>query len=77
MDPIVTPMIVAGVIEVIAIPLTIFILEKIIGRRLDKFDSKREIARAEQAKTERKIIEQREAERDIVLAIARTMLLDN
>jgi len=77
MDPAVIQVVIAGVIEIIAIPLTVFVLERIIGRRLDKFDSKREIARAERVETERKIIEQRKAEQNIVLAIARTMLLDN
>ena len=48
-----------------------------IRRQLERFDAKREDARLAQAEAESKAIEQREAERSIVLAIARTMLLDN
>lgn len=73
MDQALTQAIVAGVVELLMLPLLLHIL----GKRLDQFDSKREEARVERAEAERVKIEQREAERGIVLAIARTMLLDN
>lgn len=63
--------------ELVLLPITVFIIKSIIGKRLDQFDSKREEARIERAEIERKKVEQREAERTIVLAMARTMLLDN
>jgi len=72
-----TQVIVAGVIELLMLPLLLFALKHLLGKRLDQFDEKREEARVERAENERKKIEQREAERGIVLAIARTMLLDN
>jgi hypothetical protein len=77
MDQAMTQVVIAGVIELLALPILVFVVKHVIGKRLDAFDEKREEARIARAKTERKIIEQREAERGIVLAIARTMLLDN
>ena len=77
MDQALTQVIVAGVVELVALPIMIFIIKRMLGKRLDDFDSKREEARLERAEAERVKIEQREAERGIVLAIARTMLLDN
>lgn len=77
MDQAITQVIVAGVVELVALPVMIFIIKRSIGKRLDQFDDKREEARVERAEAERKKIEQREAERGIVLAIARTMLLNN
>lgn len=77
MDQAITQVIVAGVVELVALPVMIFIIKRSIGKRLDQFDDKREEARAERAEAERKKVEQREAERGIVLAIARTMLLNN
>ena len=69
--------VIGGLFEVLALPVAIFILEKLIGARLDKFDHKRDEARHAQAESDRKAIEQREAERTIILAMSRTMLLDN
>ena len=77
MDQALTQVIVAGVVELVALPIMIFIIKRSIGKRLDQFDEKRDEARVERAEAERKKVEQREAERGIVLAIARTMLLDN
>ena len=77
MDQAITQVMVAGVVELVALPLMIFIIKRIIGKRLDQFDEKRDEARVERAEIERRKVEQREAERGIVLAIARTMLLDN
>lgn len=48
-----------------------------IKYKLEKFDSKREDARVERSEAERKGIKQREAERTIILAMSRTMLLNN
>lgn len=76
-DQAMTQVVVAGVVELLALPILVFVVKHVIGKRLDAFDEKREEARIARAETERKIIEQREAERSIVLAIARTMLLNN
>lgn len=62
-----------GIVNLIAFPLLLWLIK----RKLEKFDNKREDARIAQAEAERKIIKQREAERTIILAMSRTMLLDN
>lgn len=77
MDLIVMQVVVASAVELIALPVIIFVLEKLIGARLDKFDIKRDEARLARAEADRKAIEQREAERTIILAMSRTMLLEN
>lgn len=77
MDQALKTVIITGVIELLAVPVVVYLVKRAIGKRLDQFDGKREEARVERAEAERKKIEQREAERGIVLAIARTMLLDN
>ena len=77
MDQAVTQVAVAGVIELLALPILIFVVKRVIGKRLDSFDEKREEARVAQADAERKAVEQREAERTIILAMSRTMLLNN
>lgn len=77
MDQAITQIVVAGLIELIMVPLLLFALKHALEKRLNAFDEKREEARAERAENERKKIEQREAERGIVLAMARTMLLNN
>lgn len=77
LDPIVIQVVIGGLFEVLALPVAIFVLEKLIGARLDKFDHKRDEARHAQEESDRKAIEQREAERTIILAMSRTMLLDN
>ena len=76
-DPALKTAIVIGVVELLAAPIVVFMIKRAISKRLDSFDAKREEARVERAENERRKIEQREAERGIVLAIARTMLLDN
>ena len=73
MDPALRSAIITGVMDLIAFPLLLWFIK----RYLERFDANREQARIEQRETERKKIEQREAERGIVLAIARTMLLNN
>jgi len=77
MDQAMTQVVIAGVIELLALPILIFVVKHVIGKRLDAFDEKREEARIARAETERKIIDQREAERTIILAMSRTMLLNN
>lgn len=72
-DPIVFGAIAAFVAELIAAPLIV----AVIARKLNRFDEKRELARAERAEDKRREQDQRKAERNIILAIARTMLLDN
>ena len=77
MDPAFETALIIGVIELLAAPVIVFMIKRAISKRLDDFDERREEARAERAENERRKMEQREAERGIVLAIARTMLLDN
>ena len=77
MDPALRAVIITGIVEMLMVPVVVYLVKRAIGKRLDQFDSKREEARVERAEAERLKIEQREAERGIVLAIARTMLLDN
>lgn len=77
MDPALKTALIIGVVELLMVPIVVFVLKRAIGRRLDHFDEKRDEARMAQAEAERKIIEQREAERTIILAMSRTMLLDN
>jgi hypothetical protein len=64
---------IVGAVNLLAFPLLLWYIK----RHLERFDGKREEARVERAETERKAIEQREAERVIILAMSRTMLLDN
>jgi hypothetical protein len=64
-------------VSVIVTPLIIFVSQRALARRLDDFDQKRENARTEREEREEKDREQRDAEHSLVLAIARTMLLDN
>ena len=73
MDPIVMQALVAFVAELIAAPLIV----AFVNRRLNRFDEKREIAREERAKDKEQESRQREAESTMILAIARTMLLNN
>ena len=77
MDPALKTVIITGIVELLAVPVIVFLVKRAIGKRLDQFDEKREEARAERAENERVKQVQREAERTIVLSIARTMLLDN
>jgi hypothetical protein len=77
MDQTMTQVVAAGAIELLALPILLFVVNHVIGKRLDDFDRKRDDAREERAERERREAEQREAERSIVLAIARSMLLDN
>jgi hypothetical protein len=69
--------ILAFALNALITPLVLFVAQRALARRLDDFDQRREDARAESEDKERREAERREAERSIVLAIARTMLLDN
>jgi len=74
MESTITPaFFVMGMVNLLAFPLLLWYIK----RHLEKFDGKREEARLEQAKTEREAMERREAERVIILAMSRTMLLNN
>lgn len=77
MDPALRAVLITGIVELLAVPVIVFLVKRAIGKRLDHFDEKREEARVERAEVERRKIEQREAERTIILAMSRTMLLDN
>ena len=77
MDPVVLQMVAGVAAEIILLPLVLFVVKRVISKRLDAFDQKRELARFERAENKRREYEQRDAERTIVLAMARTMLLDN
>ena len=73
MEAITPALFAVGAVNLVMFPLLVWFIK----RYLERFDGKRDRARAEQAEAERKAVEQREAERSIVLAIARTMLLNN
>lgn len=66
-------LIAVGTVNLLMFPLLLWFIK----HRLEKFDHKRDMARIEQAEAERVAIKQREAERVIILAMSRTMLLDN
>lgn len=67
---------VTGIINLLTFPLLAWFAKRAIGKRLDAFDEKRDLARERQAEDERLAREQRDAERTIILAMSRTMLLD-
>ena len=77
MEAITPALIAVGAVNLLLFPLLLYLVKRFIGNRLDAFDEKREMARVAQSEDERMAREQREAERSIVLAMARTMLLDN
>lgn len=64
---------IVGAVDLLAFPLLLWFIK----RYLERFDGKRENARVERAELEHRKIKQREAERTIILAMSRTMLLDN
>lgn len=68
-----TNLIAVGAVNLLMFPLLLWFIK----HRLERFDNKREMARVERAEAERVAIKQREAERVIILAMSRTMLLDN
>ena len=73
MDAITPTLIAVGIINLLMFPVIAWLIKRSLGQKLDHMDEKRDEARAEQAEDKK----QREAERSIVLAIARTMLLNN
>ena len=73
MEAITPALIAVGVINLLMFPVIAWLIKRSLGQKLDHMDEKRDEARAEQAKDKK----QREAERSMLLAIARTMLLDN
>ena len=64
-DP-VSAWLIATVIEILMVPLMLFVFKRMVGKRLDTFDQKRDDAR-----------EQAAAERRLTLAMARSQLLEN
>lgn len=73
MDAITQQVIALAVLQLLMCPLIVFLIKRNLGKKLDHMDEKRDEARLEQAEDKK----QREAERSMLLAIARTMLLDN
>ena len=73
MEAITPTLIAVGIINLLMFPILAWLIKRSLGQKLDHMDEKRDEARAEQAEDKK----QREAERSIVLAIARTMLLNN
>ena len=73
MESLTPALFVVGAVNLLAFPLLLWLIK----HKLEKFDGKREEARIAQAESERLARKQRDDERTIVLAIARTMLLDN
>lgn len=73
MEALTPTLLIVGIVNLLMFPLILWFIK----RYLEKFDSKREEARIERAETERRVMKQREAERTIILAMSRTMLLDN
>lgn len=73
MEAITPALIAVGAVNLLLFPLLLWFIE----HRLERFDRKRETARTERAKADKAAIKQREAERVIILAMSRTMLLDN
>ena len=73
MEAITPALFVLGAVNLIMFPILAWLIRRGIGVKLDHMDEKRDAARIEQAEDKK----QREAERSMLLAIARTMLLNN
>ncbi len=73
MEAITPALIAVGVVNLLMFPILAWLIKRSLGNKLDTMDEKRDEARAEQAESQK----QREAEHAMLLAIARTMLLDN
>ena len=73
MEALTPALFIVGAVNLVAFPLLLWFIK----RYLERLDGKRDEARIAQAEAERKAIEQRQAERVIILAMSRTMLLDN
>ena len=73
MEALTPTLFIIGIVDLLMFPLILWFIK----RYLEKFDNKREKARIERAEAEHKVMKQREAEKTIILAIARTMLLNN
>ena len=73
MEALTPALFVVGAVDLLAFPLLLWFIK----RYLERFDGKREDARIERAENERKKNKQRKAEHTIILAMSRTMLLNN
>lgn len=61
------------VVNLLLIPIVVFIVERVLSKRFDAYDAKRR----ELVERERGLRSKEEAERSLILAMARSMLLDN
>lgn len=77
MEAITPALLAVGCVNLFMFPMIVWALKRFVGKKLDTMDENREMARAEQRDAERRFAEQREAERTIILAMSRTMLLNN
>ena len=77
MEAITQQVLALAVLQLLMCPLVVWLVRRFVGRRMDAYDEKRELARIEQAENEKRAREQREAERTIILAMSRSMLLNN
>lgn len=66
MEAITPTLIAVGVVDLLMFPILAWLIKRMIGGRLDTFDARREDAKAQAA-----------AERRLILAMARSQLLDN
>ena len=73
MEPLTPTSVFLGAVNLAVIPLILWFIK----RTIEKLDEKHDDARAEKAELERKKVEQRNAEHTIILAMCRTMLLNN
>ena len=73
MESITPALIVVGVVNLVMFPVIAWFIKRSLGQKLDSMDEKRDEARAEHAEEKKR----RDAERSMLLAIARTMLLNN
>ena len=73
MEAITPALLAVGVVNLVMFPLVLWFIK----RYLERFDDKREQARAARAENDHRVIKQQEAERTIILAMSRTMLLNN
>lgn len=77
MEAITPTLIVVGIVNLITFPLLLWLIKRFLGRKFDRMDENREHENSARMDAERKSIEQREAERSLILAMSRSMLLNN
>ena len=77
MEAITQQVLALAAVQLLMCPLVVWLVKRFVGARMDAYDEKRELARIQQAENEKRAREQREAERTIILAMSRSMLLNN